>query len=272
MISHKATLIASSFLVALAAGLCDASPTLLISQGTTMYRHHNGSTQIYTVSDVINGMTNVPMGVTVGNMNGGASNGDILALGATAVYRVDNALGAPVLTQIGVRGGPNASPVFVGNRLFGIAGVMPHGSTLIEWDSNFNQINSWATGVFGGPGGMVAVPGTADEFYYSEFITDSIWHYKIGNATSTFVCSTPNNDYVGLEMVGNTIYASYALPGTSQFVLGTQALNGTFTQLAVLDTYHTVITGLARIVPGPAPLVGLAMGGMLSLGRRRCGL
>ncbi|KAA0212891.1 MAG: hypothetical protein DYG94_13710 [Leptolyngbya sp. PLA3] len=271
MISRKTTQIACSLLITHSAGLCAASPTLLISQGTTMYRYHNGSVQSYTVSDVINGMTNVPMGVTVGNMNGGASNGDILALGGTAVYRVDNALGNPVLTQIGVRGGPNASPVFVGNRLFGIAGVLPHGSTLVEWDSNFNQINAWATGVFGGPGGIVAVPGTTDEFYYSEFITDAIWHYKIGNATSTFVCSTPNNDYVGLEMVGNTIYATYALPGTGQFVLGTQALNGTFTQLAVLDSYHTGITGLARIIPAPAPVAGLALGGMLSLRRRRCG-
>lgn len=261
-------------LMALATTLIQASasagPTLLVSQGTTMYRYHNGTTQQYTVSGVVSGMTNVPLGMTVGNMNGGAVGGDILAVGAGLVYRVDNPMGTPTLTQIGVAGGTSASPVFVGSRLFGIGGQLPQGSVLTEWNtSNFSQINLWATGVFGGPGGMVLKPGTTDEFYYSEFNNDAIYHYRLGDTFSTLVCSTPNNDYVGLEMVNGTIYASYALPGTQQFVLGTQALNGTFTQLAVLDTYHTGITGLARIVPTPAAGVVFGLGGLLATRRRR---
>ena len=245
-----------------------AAPGLIISQGNTIYRYQNGNVQTSLVGDVINGMTNVPIGMTVGNMNGGATAGDILALGTTGVYRVDTPLTNPTLTQIGVRGGPNASPVFLNGWLFGVAGVLPQGSVVVEWDPvTFAEINRWATGVFGGPGGMVAVPNTTNEFYYSEFNSDMIWHYKLGDTISTPVCATPNNDYVGLEMIGGQIYASYAMPGINQFVVGIQSLNGTFNQLAVLDVYQAGITGLAELVPAPGSLV-LAAAGLLT-GRRR---
>lgn len=246
-----------------------AQPALLISQGTTLYRYQNGTTQVFpNVGDVINGMTNVPAGMTAGTLNGGATAGDILALGSNAIYRVDNVATTPTLTPIGTRGGPNASPVFIGNRLFGVAGVLPQGSVVVEWDpQTFAETNRWATGVFGGPGGMVAVPGQSDEFYYSEFNSDMLWHYRLGDTFSTPVCTTPNNDYVGMEMIGGVIYASYALPGTNQFVLGTQALNGTFSQLTVLDTYGAGITGLAEIVPEPSSLTLLA--GLAALWLRR---
>ncbi|MFZ4573781.1 MAG: hypothetical protein ACOYN0_05245 [Phycisphaerales bacterium] len=239
-----------------------AQPSLMITQGTTMYRYQGGVVSTFAnMGDVISGMTNVPSGMTVGSMNGGASDGDILAVGRNGVYRVDNPSGTPTLTQIGTRGGPNASPIFVGGRMFGVAGVLPQGSTLVEWDpTTFAQVDQWSMGVFGGPGGLVAVPGSMDEFYYSEFNTDMMYHYRRGDLFSTPVCTTPNNDYVGLEMVGGTIYASYALPGTRQLVLGTQALDGNFTQLAVLDTYGDGITGLAQIIPSPGALAILAIG------------
>ncbi len=248
-----------------------AQPDLMITQGTTMYRYQGGAVSTFpNIGDVISGMTNVPHGVSVGTMNGGASNGDILAIGRNGVYRVDNPYGTPVLTQIGARGGPNASPVFIGGRLFGVAGVLPHGSTVVEWDpTTFAQIGQWPTGIFGGPGGMVAVPGTPDEFYYSEFNNDMLYHYRLGDTFSTPVCTTPNNDYVGLEMVGGTIYASYALPVTRQLVLGTQSLNGTFSQLAVLDTYNDGITGLAQIIPTPGAFLIFAGGGACRVRRRR---
>lgn len=247
-----------------------AQPGLIISQGTTIYRYQGGTVQSSLVNDTINGMTNAPFGMTVGNMNGGASNGDVIALGSTAVYRVDNPATNPTLTQIGLRGGPNASPTFLNGRMFGVAGVLPQGSIIVEWDPvTFTEINRWSTGVFGGPGGLVAVPGTFDQFYYSEFNSDMIWHYRLGDTFSTPLCATPNNDYVGLEMIGGTIYASYALPATRQFVLGVQSLTGSFNQLAVLDTYHTGITGLAELVPAPGTAAMLALAGILAARRRR---
>lgn len=270
MFSSLVTRLLALAAVSLAGAPALAQPDLMITQGTTMYRYQGGTVSAFpNIGDVISGMTNVPNGVTVGTMNGGASNGDILALGRNGVYRVDNPNGTPTLTQIGARGGPNASPVFVGGRLFGVAGVLPLGSTVFEWDPiTFAQIGQWPTGIFGGPGGMVAVPGTLDEFYYSEFNNDMIYHYRLGDTFSTPVCTTPDNDYVGLEMVGGTIYASYALPATRQFVLGTQALDGTFAQLAVLDAYNDGITGLAQIIPAPGAF-GLFVGGAACCVRRR---
>lgn len=248
-----------------------AQPSLLASQGRNLYRYHGGIVTSFPLasSENISGMTTVPTGITVGTLNGGAGAGDIIALGSATVFRVDNALSTPTLIPIGIRGGTNASPVFVAGRLFGIGGELPHGSVLTEWDHSFNQIGHWPTGVFGGPGGLVGKPGTTDEFYYAEFNNDAIYHYRLGDAFSTFVCSTPNNDYVGIEMVGSQIWASYALPTTGQFVLGTQSLSGTFTQVAVLDAYTVGITGLAEIIPSPASLSLLGLGGLLATRRRR---
>lgn len=176
-----------------------AQPSLLASQGRNLYRYHGGIVTSFPLasSENISGMTTVPTGITVGTLNGGAGAGDIIALGSATVFRVDNPLSTPTLIPIGIRGGTNASPVFVAGRLFGIGGELPHGSVLTEWDHSFNQIGHWPTGVFGGPGGLVGKPGTTDEFYYAEFNNDAIYHYRLGDAFSTFVCSTPNNDYVG---------------------------------------------------------------------------
>lgn len=270
--THRARLTLSLGFASLLASTVAAQPSMLVSQGRNLYRYSGGTVTTFAgaSTETINGMTNVPNGITVGNLNGGATSGDIIALGGATVFRVDNPMTTPTLTPIGSRGGPNASPVFLGGRLYGIAGVLPHGSELVEWDlTTFTEINWWATGVFGGPGGVVGVPGTTDEFYYSEFNNDAIYHYKRGDTFSTFVCSTPNNDYVGLEMVGGTIYASYALPGTGQLVLGTQSLTGVFNQLAVIDTYNVGITGLARIVPAPGTLALLGAAGIVSTRRRR---
>lgn len=267
----RLALLAATFATPL---IAHAQPSMLVSQGTHLYRYSGGTvTPFFGAStETINGMTSVPNGITVGTLNGGATSGDIIALGGATIFRVDNAMTTPTLTPIGARGGPNASPVFLGGRLYGIAGVLPHGSELVEWDlTSFAEINWWATGIFGGPGGVVGVPGTTDEFYYSEFNNDAIYHYKRGDAFSTFVCSTPNNDYVGLEMVGGTIYASYALPGTGQLVLGTQSLSGTFNQLTVIDTYGVGITGLAEIVPGPGASMLFVIAGMVTRRRRRIG-
>ena len=240
---------------------CQAAPTFFVTQGTTLYRFQNtASVQTFPLSDTINGMTTVPAGMNVGNLNGGASGGDVLALGTTNVYRLDNALGTgPVLTQVGVRGGINASPVFVGNRLFGIGGDLPAGSYLVEWDpANFSEINRWATGVFGGPGGLAHIGN--NDFLYQEFNTSTLWRYTLGNTTSTAVGPLPAHDYNALELYQGTLYTSMALrpAGSGNFVVGTLGqTDASFTQLAILGTYGAGITGLA-IVPEPASAVSMA--------------
>ena len=250
---------------------CQAAPTFFVSQGSKLYRFQNtASVQTFTLSDTINGMTTVPAGMNVGNLNGGASDGDVLALGSTNVYRVDNALGAsPVLTPVGVRGGINASPVFVGNRLFGIGGDLPAGSYLVEWDpANFSEINRWATGVFGGPGGLAYIGN--NDFLYQEFNTSTLWRYTLGSTSSTAVGPLPAHDYDALELYQGTLYTSMALrpAGSGNFVFGTLSqTDASFTQLGILDTYGVGITGLA-IVPEPATAISLAVA-VLCLSWRR---
>ncbi len=268
---RQMTTLAVAVAVAMACGAnqtCQAAPTFFVTQGSTLYRFQNtASVQTFSLSDTINGMTTVPAGMNVGNLSGGASGGDVLALGTTNVYRLDNALSAsPVLTPVGVRGGINASPVFVGNRLFGIGGDLPAGSYLVEWDpANFSEINRWATGVFGGPGGLAHIGN--NDFLYSEFLTSTLWRYTLGNTSSTAVGPLPAHDYDALELYQGTLYTSMALTptGSGNFVFGTLSqTDASFTQLGILGTYGVGITGLA-IVPEPASAILWALAILLAV-------
>lgn len=248
-----------------------AQPTFLITQGGEMYRYQSGVVQSYQFNDIIDGMTTVPAGMTVGNLNGGASGGDAIAIGQTTVYRVNDPLGIPSLTPIGTRSTPNASPVFVNGHLYGIGGDPTDGSIFVEWDlQNFTETLRETTGVFGGPGGMVHVPGTPDQFYYAEFNTSMLYRYTRGFPdVSTPVGTMPQFHYVGMEMYNGTIYCSLALPGTQEFVFGTLAVDGTFAQLALLDTYDIGITGLTWVIPSPSTLGLFVAAGVLTARRRR---
>ncbi len=248
-----------------------ADPTFLITQGSTLYRSQGGNVQQFVIPDVVGGMTTVPVGLTVGNMNGGASAGDALVLGANGVYRLDDPFGTPYLTQIGNRGGVNASPVFVNGHLYGIGGVAGVGSVFVEWDTtDFHEISSTPTGVYGGPGGMVGVTGSPDEFLYAEFVTSTLWHYRIGDTFSTFAAPLPQFDYVGMERYNGDIYASFARPATHDFVFGTiDEKTGQFGLIRTLDAYDVGITGLTWIVPTPGSAGVSGVAGLVLLRRRR---
>lgn len=246
-----------------------AASTFLVTQGSTLYRFQStSSVSTFVLSDGISGMTTVPAGMTVGNLNGGAVGGDVVARGQF-VYRIDDVLGAaPTLVPIGVPGGINASPVFVGNRLFGVGGALPDGSYIVEWDpADFHEINRWATGVFGGPGGLAHAGG--NDFVYTEFVSSTLWQYTLGNTSSTAVGTLPVHDYNALEAHGGSLYAVFALQpvGSGAVVFGTlNPANGSFTQLAALDTYNVALTGLAVVEePDPVPVVETSWGRVKAL-------
>ena len=247
-----------------------AQPTFLATQASTLYRFQNPSVvSTFSLSTRVVGMTTVPAGMNVGNLNGGASGGDVLCFGIGGIFRLDDALGlAPTLTLSANANPGTASPVFVGTHLYGPSAIAPGISTFVEINTtDFSQISETPMGIPFGTGGMVATSPT--DFLCSNQQTDQIYRYHLGDTFSTPIGSVPDADYGGMEEYGGTIYATFTLApaGTGRFVFGSiSPSNGSFTQLADLDTYYNTdgVTGLAIISSTSAPEPGTL--GLLALG------
>jgi len=267
--------------LALAAAFAAHAQTFFVTQNTSnstskLYRFGTSvGVSTFNMGARVVGMTRVPAGYgVVGNMNGGAQAGNIIGFGNGGVYRLDNPFSAnPSFAQIGSSTALCASPVFANGRLWGIGGDTPAGSYITEIDmTTFSEISREATGVMGGPGGMIHVGGNT--FGYVEFQTDNYYHYTLGSGNvSTTVGPTVNHDYAGLEAYGGTIYASFAIPagaaGGPYMGFGTlDPNNGSYTELRNLDVYNLGQTGLA-VVPEPATLAVFGLGALGAIVRRR---
>ncbi|HRF61244.1 MAG TPA: hypothetical protein PLH94_15175 [Fimbriimonadaceae bacterium] len=116
--------VAVSLMLMLGCSYAQAQDTFFATQlqGSTckLYRFTlNGPIETFATNVYVTGMTTVPQGVSIGNMNGGAHGGDVIAARGGLFYRLDDAFGLnPHFVQIGAGSSnpPNASPFFVGNR------------------------------------------------------------------------------------------------------------------------------------------------------------
>lgn len=243
--------------------------TFLITQGNTYYRHAAGTTQTYTLSNAITGLTTVPTGITAGNMNGGASPGSVFAVangdGGNLAYRLDSPLGTPSLTQVGVMGGGgNNSPCFANGLLYGVL----LGVNFLEYDpTTLAATNTWNTGIFGGSGGLVHTGGS--NFLFAEGLNDAVYSYTIGGTASAVGPLGIDVENTSLEAYQGTIYAAFGRVDTGQLVLGTvSASTGQFSQIDVIDTYRGESIGSA-VVPAPASMILLGLEGLTAVRRRR---
>ncbi|MEQ1831274.1 MAG: hypothetical protein ABL921_35335, partial [Pirellula sp.] len=86
--------------------------TQLNNGQSKLYRFtQNGPIDTFQTTLWFGGLTTVPHGVTVGNMNGGAGAGTVIGFASTGVYRLDNAFGLnPTFVQIGTTNALAASP------------------------------------------------------------------------------------------------------------------------------------------------------------------
>lgn len=265
MNSTRSVIVAS---LATASTLANAQ-TFLITKGSTLYRHANGHTQVFSLSSEITGMTTVPAGAHAGSLNGAAQPGDILAVAnadaGNIAYRLDNPLATPSLTQVGVMGGGgNNSPVFANGSLFGVL----LGVNFLEYDqTTLAGSNTWNTGVFGGSGGLVHT--TANDFLFVEGLTDALYHYTIAGTGVPIGPLGVDFENSAMETYAGTTYAALGRVDTGQIALGTiNPSTGSFTQIAAIDSYEGQSIGLA-IVPSPGPLALVSVGAGLALVRRR---
>lgn len=267
----------------LASTLAQAQPTFFATQlknssTSDLYRFTlTGAIEVFSTNVYVTGLTTVPQGVTVGNMNGGAKGGDVIGSRGGIFWRLDDAFGQnPHFVQIGVGAPdnyPNGSPFFVGNRLFAVGAALPAGAYYTEINpTNFNHISSEAMGVFGSANAGVPMPN--GKIWFTEHNLDRLYEYTPGTGTSVLLGSLPNHDYTGMERFGGVNYTMMGLNpgGTGRFVLGQITDSGVYSQLRDVDLH--VFNGqigftVATPVPEPATMGALALGIAVISRRRR---
>ncbi len=268
-----ATSVASALLLP---GLAHADTVqFLATDGNRLYRGDlDGNVEPFvTLTSPIQSLTRVPEGYSLS----GAAAGDIIATatdpvgGAWAVYRLNDPMGTPTLTQIG------STSFGVGSLAFAPSGLFAANDSLnpmrvARLDSgNFATLQTYSLGVaVAGSGGIAYNPDNA-LFYVTDATNDRLLSWAPGG-TAAVVGSTgigfTNN---GLEFLNGNLYG--ALRPQSP---GSQLRVGTFNLVTGAFTGSTTVTGIlgngTGFVTIPAPNAGAAVllgFGGLAAGRRR---
>jgi hypothetical protein len=261
--------------------VAQSNPTFFATQDDKLYRYgFTGTIDTFVLNDGIAGMTTVPTGQTVGNMNGGATGGQIIALSTSTnniVYRIDNPLSsAPTLTQIGVYSSPGASLTFAGNKLVTVGSDSSGNAVLAQLNpADFTELARGNLGMSGSPGGVAWQGG--NNFLFTEALSDQLWINQPFNTSSTSIGNVIKHDYSALEMYQGTLYTTLMAvdPNGSPSLMVFGSLNqqtGAYTHIREIDKYTAGVTGLAVIdaVPEPATIFAALFGlGALAAKRRR---
>lgn len=270
------------FLCGLTAALlipvASAQPTFFATQNqggaSWLYRFTmSGAIETFGTPYLLTGMTTLPQGVAMGNMNGGAHGGDVVGSAGGAFYRLDDAFGAnPNFVQITSGSALNASPFFVGNRLYATGAALPDGAYFVELDpTSGNEIHREAMGFLGSAGGAVMMPN--GDVWYEEHNLDRLMAHTPGTNTSSVISSLPNFDYCGMERYNGVNYTMLGLNpgGTGRWVLGAISDSGVYSQLRDIDLHvFNGQTGFTVATPVPEPATMAITGiGLLLFARRR---
>lgn len=255
-----------------------AQPTFFATQNqggaSLLYRFTmSGAIETFGTPYLLSGMTTLPQGAAMGNMNGGAHGGDVVASASGTFYRLDNAFGAsPNFVQITSGSAVNASPFFVGNRLFATGAALPDGAYFVELDpTSGNEIHREAMGFLGSAGGGVMMPN--GDVWYEEHNLDRLMAHTPGTNTSSVISSLPNFDYCGMERYNGVNYTMLGLNpgGSGRWVLGSISDSGVYSQLRDVDLHvfngQTGFT-VATAVPEPATMAITGLG-LAVFARRR---
>ncbi|MFG0244566.1 MAG: PEP-CTERM sorting domain-containing protein [Phycisphaerales bacterium JB052] len=256
--------------IALAAGstLAGVTPTFLATNGDQLYRYDGGGVDTFTMADRIIGMTVDASGNVVGSSPSTAGN--------VGLYNLNNPFGTPSLSFVSATAGNSyTSLTYVDGDLYGF------------FDGS-QRIYNVDTGTDLGPIGVnnTTFGGSAYDADNGVFyalgrntMDDSVSLYTVsgfggGSLSSTLVGSIGVlGDGMSLEFYDGTLYAAIQNIDNGHFELGSLDLgNGSFNFMQTLATSFSPEgdpTSLAIVVPAPASMALLGMGGLMASRRRR---
>lgn len=256
--------------IALAAGstLAGVTPTFLATNGDQLYRYDGGGVDTFTLSEQIIGMTVDATGNIVGSSPGTA--------GSVGLFNLSSPFGSPNLSFVSSTSGNGYTSLsYVGNDLYGFF----DGSQRIfnvDTGADLGPIGVNNT-TFGGS----AYDANNDVFYAlgRNINDDSVSLYTVsgfggGSLSSTLVGSIGVlGDGLSLEFYDGTLYAAIQNIDNGHFELGSLDLGtGSFNFMQTLATSFSAEgdpTSLAIVVPAPASMALLGMGGLMASRRRR---
>lgn len=257
--------IASVCGIALGASVAAAQPTFFVFQNEIAHRFTlNGQIETFQLSDRLMGSALAPDGVIRGTSALEDANG-------WNAYAVDDPFGTPSLSVISdTNSGPYAFVTYVGDTAYSTNSA---GELLI-----MDPLTLAEQSVVGnmGVGGLNVGAGydpATDTFYMINKDTDSLYTVDYTNATATLVGNLGFDWFnAGAEFFDGTLYAAVQDLASGNLILGeVDTGTGAFTALrtvAQFDPNGNPMQVSLAIVPAPAGLALLGLGGLVA-GRRR---
>ncbi len=263
---------ALTFALALAgttASLASAADTFLVVRADTLYRYNGNTVETFTLSDTFHSLSVTEHGIIgVSNLQENVGNPPP----DFEIWRLDGALSAaPSLARIGTFTDQRFPTLTqVGSTLYGIGEgeiytVAPDFS--LTYVANVNPEEA-----VGGSGYDAAT----DTFYVSGQTSDALFTMDLGTGTISQIGTGVGFDFrnQGGEFWGGQYWAAFEDVANDRLVLGTvDTTTGLFqlevvlqNGLGVLGAGQTV--GLA-VIPSPASLALLGLGGLAAARRRR---
>lgn len=248
------------------AAVAQAEPTFFAFQNETVYRFTlNGTIDNFGVSARLMGSSLAPDGTIRGTSA-------ILHGGAYPAFSVTDPMGTPSLAQISnVNAGPYAFVTYVGNTCYSVNSA----GELLTMDP-VTLAEQGAVGDMGLGSGNVGAGYDAanDTFYMINKETNSLYTVNYNNATPALVGGLGLDWFnAGAEFFDGTLYALIQDPSLGLLQLGSiNTGTGEFTLLRTVTTYDpngSPMQVSLAVVPAPAGLALLGLGGVAALRRRR---
>lgn len=248
-----------------------AEPVFIATANNTMYRFTiGGNIETFTLGDKMMSLAVAPDGRILGH-SAERNTGQLWES-----YELVGALGAnPSLSMLSDQvPGPRPTLSFAGGNAYSTREASDQTTEFITVDPS-TLVDSGLVGNTGlgrSTNGSGYDPGS-DTLYVINGTTDSLYTINRNDGSATLV-GVLGMDYFngGAEFFGGTLYAFVQDTSRQQLVLGSiDTSNGTFTGLRVIDSYDpndSTFIGLT-VVPAPASLGLLALGGLVAARRRR---
>lgn len=250
------------------ASLASATDTFLVTRGDTLFRYNGNTVETFTLTDTFHSLSLTKHGIIgVSNLQENVGNPPP----DFEIWRLDDPTGTPFLTRIGTFTDQRFPTLTqVGNTLYGIGEGMIF---TVADDFSLTYVANVTPGEAIGGSGYDAA---SDTFYVTGQTSDALFTLDLGSGAISQIGTGLGFDFrnQGGEFWRGQYWAALEDVVNDRLVLGTvDTTTGLFSLevvllqgLGTLGSNQTV--GLA-IIPSPASLALLGLGGLAAARRRR---